>query len=186
VGSALAHPPPPRTLLSYVAERPLLFAPGSDYRYSNSDNVVVALIVQAVTGTPYARALREKVSGPLGLRATLMPGGTLLPSPFLHGYVGRELFGRGVQRRQFDWVRGHSEPPGPGRNSAGLAVFRYRTRCGTVFGHTGSILGYTQLIAASGNGRRSLAFTITTQAPDELLPRLRRAQTLAVCAALAG
>lgn len=227
LGAALARPPAPRTLLSYVAAEPLRFPPGSDYAYSNSDNVVVALMVQAATATPYVRALRKKVTGPLGLGATRMANGTLLPDPFLHGYspdgeggweddsqlvafggwawasggivstpanlnrfvrayVGRGLFGAGVQRRQFDWVRGHSEPPGPGRNSAGLAVFRYRTRCGTVFGHTGSILGYTQLIAASRDGRRSLAFSITTQAPDELIPRLRRAQTAAVCAALAG
>jgi len=221
-----AHAPPPRALLSYVAGEPLRFRPGSAYRYSNSDNVV-ALMVQAATGTPYARALRRKVAGALGLRATRMADGTLLPNPFLRGYeqarngsfedvsqavafggwawasggvvstpgdlnrfvrayVGGRLFGGRVQRRQLDWVRGHSEPPGPGRNSAGLALFRYRTRCGTVYGHTGSILGYTQLIAASRDGSRSLAFTITRQAPEDLIPRLRRAQTLAVCAALAG
>lgn len=227
VGDSLAFAPPPRTLLSYVAGEPLRFTPDTDYRYSNSDNVVVALMAQAATGTPYVRALRKKVTGPLGLGATAMANGTLLPDPFLHGYaptgngnlvdvsqevafggwswasggivstpgdlnrfvrgyVGRRLFGADLQRRQFDWMKGHSEPPGPGVNSAGLAVFRYRTRCGTVYGHTGSILGYTLLIAASRDGRRSLAFSITTQAPDELIPRLRRAETAAVCAALAG
>ncbi|MEZ5078566.1 MAG: serine hydrolase domain-containing protein [Solirubrobacterales bacterium] len=222
-----AFPPPPRALLSYVADQPLRFTPDTAYEYSNSDNVVVALMVQAATGTPYVRALRKKVTGPLGLGATRMANGILLPDPFLHGYsptatggtedvsqivafggwawasggilstpgnlnrfvrgyVGRRIFGAGLQRRQFDWVPGASEPPGPGANSAGLAVFRYRTRCGTVYGHTGSILGYTQLIAASRDGRRSLAFSITTQAPKKLVPRLRRAQTAAVCAALAG
>jgi hypothetical protein len=61
---------------------------------------------------------------------------------------------------------GQSEPPGPGRNAAGLALFRYRTRCGRVFGHTGSIpAGYTQLVASTPNGNRSVSFTITIQAP---------------------
>jgi D-alanyl-D-alanine carboxypeptidase len=78
-----------------------------------------------------------------------------------------------------------SSPIGPGENSAGLALFRYETNCGTAFGHTGSILGYTQLIAASRNGRRSLTLTISTQVDDALLPALRRAERRAVCAALA-
>ena len=55
-----------------------------------------------------------------------------------------------------------------------------------MLGHTGSIFGYTQLIASNRNGRRSLTFTINTQASDDLLPELRRAQVRAVCAALAG
>ena len=40
-----------------------------------------------------------------------------------------------------------SEPPGPGKNSAGLGIFRYETRCGTVWGHTGNYPGYTQFAA---------------------------------------
>ncbi len=30
------------------------------------------------------------------------------------------------------WKGGSSKPPGPGKNSAGLALFRYETKCGTV------------------------------------------------------
>ncbi len=54
-----------------------------------------------------------------------------------------------------------------------------------MLGHTGSILGYTQLIAASPSARRSLTFTITEQVSDRVLPELRRAELRAVCAALA-
>jgi D-alanyl-D-alanine carboxypeptidase len=80
---------------------------------------------------------------------------------------------------------GHSEPRGPGRNAAGLAVFRYETDCGTVYGHTGSILGYTQFMAATESGRRSVTFSINAQYSDNLLPALRKAEERAVCAALA-
>jgi D-alanyl-D-alanine carboxypeptidase len=107
---------------------------------------------------------------------------------FIRAYVGGRLFGTVVRRRQYRTVRGHSEPPGPGVNRAGLAVFSYRTRCGTVYGHTGSILGYTQLMAASRDGRRSLTFSINAQlqtADRAQVARLRAAQTAAVCAALA-
>ncbi len=104
---------------------------------------------------------------------------------FVRGYVGGRLFGGAARRDQYEFVKGHSEPPGPGRNSAGLALFQYRTSCGTVYGHTGSILGYTQLIASTRDGRRSLTFTLNEQYSEELLPRLRRAQVAAVCAALA-
>jgi len=105
---------------------------------------------------------------------------------FVRAYVGGRIFGGEARRRQFRFIPGaHSHPPGPGANSGGLALFRYRTRCGTVFGHTGSIPGYTQLIGATRNGRRSLTFSVNRQMPDELLPALRRAQVRAVCAAKA-
>jgi hypothetical protein len=90
---------------------------------------------------------------------------------------------------QFKFVAGHSEPPGPGRNSVGLAIFRYQTRCGTVYGHTGNTAGYTQFIAASSNGARSAVVSISAQInPSVDRARFKELQdlyTLAVCAALA-
>jgi D-alanyl-D-alanine carboxypeptidase len=83
---------------------------------------------------------------------------------------------------------GESEPEGPGVNAAGLGVFRYRTPCGTVYGHTGNFLGYTAFIAASADGRRSVTIQASTQisqgtVPPQLFQALRRAFSLGVCAA---
>lgn len=103
---------------------------------------------------------------------------------FVRAYVGGELFGAEVRDAQRRVEPGDSSPPGPGDNAAGLALFRYRTRCGSVYGHTGSILGYTQFMAASEDGSRSVTFSISTQAGEELVAELREAQVLAVCEAL--
>lgn len=105
---------------------------------------------------------------------------------FIRGYVSGSLFGRAVQREQFRFVRGgRSSPPGPGANAAVLAVFRYRSRCGTVYGHTGNFPGYTQFAAATRDGRRAVTMSLNIPAPEgELLRRLRRAQVQAVCALL--
>ena len=110
---------------------------------------------------------------------------------FIRGYVRGELFDlrtRAQQRRVFKG--GGSEPPGPGQNSAGLAIFRYETKCGTVWGHTGNTSGYTQFMAASPNGRRSVTVSVNTQLTPEngapgVFDALRRAEGRAVCAALA-
>jgi D-alanyl-D-alanine carboxypeptidase len=106
--------------------------------------------------------------------------------------VGGKLFDERTQAKQ-RWVveGGSSEPPGPGKNSAGLALFRYQTRCGTVWGHTGNTLGYTQFMAASSTGRRSATVSINSQltptvGDPDAFKALRRAEGLAVCAALAG
>ena len=220
-------PPPPRMLLSF-ARKKLSFRPGSQYRYSNSDNIIVALMVQAVTGRPYAAALHRLVLAPLGLSATSLPRGAALPAPYVHGYAldpprrpadvshafaagwawasggvvstPRDLsvFIRGyvrgaltsaaARRAQFRFRAGRSEPPGPGRNAAGLAIFRYQTRCGTVYGHTGNTAGYTQFAAASRSGRRSAVVSVNAQITPASSPArfgdLRRIYALAVCAAM--
>jgi D-alanyl-D-alanine carboxypeptidase len=110
---------------------------------------------------------------------------------FVRGYVSGRLFGPAVRREQRRFGPGSSEPVGPGENSAGLALFRYRLSCGTVYGHTGNIFGYTQFIAASSDGRRSATVSINQQiAPPagdpDAFGRLRQVFELAACAALAG
>lgn len=218
-------PPAPRELLAFAAHRPLQFRPGSRYRYSNSDNIAVGLMIEAVAGRSYPKVLRQKVLRPLGLGRTGLRRGVALPRPFINGYardgdrlvdvseeiafggyawasggmvsspgnlgrfvrayVGGGLFDGAVRREQFRFVPGaSSKPPGPGRNAAGLGLFRYRTPCGTVYGHTGSILGYTHFVAATRDGRTSIVFSINAQAGEDLIPMLRKAQTMAVCAAL--
>jgi D-alanyl-D-alanine carboxypeptidase len=77
---------------------------------------------------------------------------------------------------------GESSPPGPGRNSAGLALFRYQTPCGTVYGHTGNFPGYTQFAAATVDGSRAVTTTLNIPAPSgKLLGQLRQVQAAAVC-----
>ncbi|MFD0007875.1 serine hydrolase domain-containing protein [Streptomyces sp. NPDC127178] len=218
----------PRRLLDFVADEPLLFRPGSRYHYSNSDNIAVALMAEAVTGTPYERLLHELVYRPLHLRDTSLPLGYRMPRPYLHGYAvdppmppedvselfsgssswaaggiistpadmtrfirgyaGGALYGERTLREQRRWIPGASQPAGPGRNSAGLGIFRYATRCGVVLGHTGNTAGYTQLAVATPDGRRSLTFSITRQLSDNVDPermqQLRDIQEDFICALL--
>lgn len=233
----LRHPDPPAKLLAYaygLNGGDPLFEPGSEYRYSNSDNIAVALMVEDATGDAYEDQLKRRVYRPLGLKSTSLPVGPELQRPYIHGYdlseepsedvseliaagwawasggvvstpadlnafvrgyVGGELFGRETLRQQREVFEGEggggSEPPGPGKNSAGLGVFRYETGCGTVWGHTGNTAGYTQFMASSPNGRRSVTVSINAQitptvGDPEAFEALRRAEGRAVCAALAG
>jgi D-alanyl-D-alanine carboxypeptidase len=210
-----------------VAGDPLEFEPGSEYRYSNTDNIVAGLMAERATGRPYRRLLRELVFEPLRLARTSFPSTPPLPEPFIHGYVveagappqdvstslspsgawasgaivstprdlgtfmrgylGARLFPARLQRRQLAFVKGESSPPGPGANSAGLAVFRYRTRCGSVYGHTGNFPGYVQFAAATRDGSRAVTTSLNIPAPSgELLARLRAMQATAVCLLLRG
>lgn len=232
LGKSLLKAPKPRALLEFIKRRVPTFTPGSKYRYSNTDNIIVALMVQAATDKSYARALKDQVYDPLNLTRTSLPLGPEMPEPFIHGYdndptedpredvseliaagwswasggvvsspadlntfirgyVGGQLFDARTQTKQRNVIEGaHSEPPGPGINAAGLAIFRYETECGTVWGHTGNTLGYTQFAAATENGRRSVTVSINAQNTQDngepaVFKALRRAEELAVCAALA-
>jgi D-alanyl-D-alanine carboxypeptidase len=76
----------PRELLAVAFSHPPLFAPGSDWAYSNTNYVVLGLVVEAVTGKPVEQVLAERLFEPLGLRATSFPSGLPVPEPFAHGY----------------------------------------------------------------------------------------------------
>jgi D-alanyl-D-alanine carboxypeptidase len=105
---------------------------------------------------------------------------------FIRADLGLKFFDRAQQQEQMTfWPGGESSPPGPGKNSAGLALFRYQTRCGTVYGHTGNFPGYVQFAAATADGSRAVTTSLNIPAPSgKLLAQLRRVQTTAVCALL--
>ena len=104
---------------------------------------------------------------------------------FIRADLGGRFFGTAQRREQLRFVAGSSSPPGPGRNSAGLAMFRYQTRCGTVYGHTGNFPGYVQWAAATADGRRSVTTSLNIAAPTgALLRQLRSLQAAAVCVLL--
>jgi D-alanyl-D-alanine carboxypeptidase len=216
----------PAAIIGWVRGDGLDFTPGSRYTYSNTDNIVVGLIAQQVTGESYAKLLSTVVFRPARLTQTSFPTRRIsLPAPFIHGYevsparppvdvttllspsgawasgaivstpadlgafvradLGGRFFGAAQRREQLRFLPGASSPAGPGTNSAGLAIFRYSTRCGTVYGHTGNFPGYVQWAAATADGRRSVTTSLNIAAPKgALLQELRSVQTLAVCALL--
>ncbi|MFH8399466.1 serine hydrolase domain-containing protein [Streptomyces anulatus] len=118
----------------------------------------------------------EDVSTVLGASGVWASGG-IVSTPrdlgaFIRGYAGGLGLGPEVRRQQLSFVAGSSEPAGPGRNRAGLGVFSYATRCGTVYGHTGNFPGYTQLAAGTKDGKRSLTVSLTSQVNSATNPRL--------------
>jgi D-alanyl-D-alanine carboxypeptidase len=221
---------PHRDLIDFVADEPLRFTPGTAYEYSNTDNIIVALMAEAVTGETYESLLATRVYAPLGMHDTTLPSDSAIPEPFIHGYdvgedtpaddvsnilsmstvwasgaivstpadlnrfvrgyVGGKLFDQAERTAQFDFFPGgNSDPPGPGENSAGLALFKYRTPCGVVFGHTGSFPGYTQFIGATRKGQTSVTVSVNEQLGPEagdpvVFERLQKAWKTAVCTAL--
>ncbi len=76
----------PEQLLGFVSNEPLLFTPGSRYDYSDSDNIVVGLMVQAATAKDYTAELAQQVTTPLRLSHTSLPANADLPEPYVRGY----------------------------------------------------------------------------------------------------
>lgn len=63
----MAMPSPPAETLKRFRERPLEFAPGSKFSYSNSGYVLLGYVIEKVSGTGYAAYLRQNVFAPLGM-----------------------------------------------------------------------------------------------------------------------
>jgi D-alanyl-D-alanine carboxypeptidase len=54
--------------------------------YSNTNTVLLGMVIEQVTGKPFAEVLRTNLLGPLGLEQTSFPGDSSdLPSPHLDG-----------------------------------------------------------------------------------------------------
>jgi D-alanyl-D-alanine carboxypeptidase len=63
------------------------FAPGTAFDYSNTNYLLLAMIVEAVTGHGIASELHKRIIRPLGLHHTSYPTSSEIVGPHIHGYV---------------------------------------------------------------------------------------------------
>ncbi|MEV7724549.1 serine hydrolase domain-containing protein [Streptomyces sp. NPDC087917] len=85
-----AHPErvyTPRQLLDIAFAHPPTFAPGATWQYSNTNLVLLGLLVEKVSGQPLGDYLQEHVLAPLKLNNTSLPTNATIPAPYVHGYT---------------------------------------------------------------------------------------------------
>jgi D-alanyl-D-alanine carboxypeptidase len=79
----------PQQLVAAGVAAPRKFPPGKGFFYSNTNFVMLGMIIEAVTNQPYSQALQQRILDPLGLKATSFPDSATLPTPSWHGYTNQ-------------------------------------------------------------------------------------------------
>lgn len=72
--------------LAYAYDESALFAPDEDFYYSNSNYLLIQLVIESTTGRSYAEVMREYILDPLGLSNTYTQVSERLPGGFVEGY----------------------------------------------------------------------------------------------------
>ncbi|MGW6564435.1 serine hydrolase domain-containing protein [Streptomyces sp. NPDC054975] len=83
----------PHEVLAYGYKHPNTFAPGTQFQYSNSNLILLGLVIEKVTGQRLVDVLEKRVLRPAKLRRTLLPEGPEFPEPHPRGYTNQTLTG---------------------------------------------------------------------------------------------
>nr|WP_238431731.1 serine hydrolase domain-containing protein [Streptomyces cavernae] len=182
-----------------VADRP---TPSGHYAYSNTNYVLLGMIIKQVTGDSYAVEAEHRIITPLRLTGTSFPGTrTALPAPHGRAYTadgvdvtdldprvagaaGELVTTLADLDRFYAALLGGELLPAPqlremldtraAHGAYGMGLFPARLPCGTtVWGHNGRISGSYVRTAATRDGRRVLTFRVNTEALAD--PRLEPA-----------
>lgn len=77
----------PEGLVQLAAEHPVMFEPGTQFYYSNTNYVLIALIIEKIEGDSLANVVRRRITAPLGMSTSSMPTDSNLEPPYAHGYM---------------------------------------------------------------------------------------------------
>lgn len=80
-------------LLAFIYDQSPDFAPGDTAVYSNTNTVLVTLVLEAQTGRPHAELLKQYITAPLGLTQTFYQPHDALPNSVAQGYY--DLYNNG-------------------------------------------------------------------------------------------
>jgi D-alanyl-D-alanine carboxypeptidase len=75
----------PRELVDYGLGAKTYFAPGKGFHYSNTNTVLLGMVIEQVTKQSIGSVFAAKSFEPLGLTNTTWPTNGTLPTPFAHG-----------------------------------------------------------------------------------------------------
>ncbi len=103
------HTYPPEELARLGLAKPLKFAPGTNWSYSNTNYVLAKLMIEKVTGNSDRDEIQRRILQPLGLRDTVVPGDSPdIAEPHAHGYYKYEDAGQwktiDVTRQNPSWI----------------------------------------------------------------------------------
>ncbi|MER7575558.1 serine hydrolase domain-containing protein [Streptomyces sp. NPDC126514] len=87
------RPYTPRELLSYAFKHPNNAPPNTTFEYSNTNIVLLGLVIEKVTGRHLADVIHRRVLRPAGMHRTLFPHGAEFPEPHARGYTNQTLSG---------------------------------------------------------------------------------------------
>lgn len=83
-----------KELLQLAFNQPLSFEPGESWEYSNTNTVLLGLVIEKVSGKDLATFLKENIFKPLSLDNTSYPSDKSMPSPYSHGYTMQSKDGK--------------------------------------------------------------------------------------------
>lgn len=76
----------PQELVAFEQGQPAKFAPGQGWQYSNTNYVLLGMVIEQITGQSIADVFQERLFGPLGMTDTVFPGSSnAIADPSLHG-----------------------------------------------------------------------------------------------------
>lgn len=77
----------PNELVDIAASHEPYFPPGGGWMYSNTNYILLGMIIEKVTGNDVEGELKKRVIDKLGLKATSFPTGPEITGPYAHGYL---------------------------------------------------------------------------------------------------
>ncbi|WP_409236876.1 serine hydrolase [Streptomyces sp. PA5.6] len=169
-------------------------SPKGRWAYSNTNYVVLGMVIERVTGNSYATEAERRILRPLRLTGTSFPGArTTLPSPHGRAFTsgGRDVTAldprvagaagelistlADLNRFYAALLSGRLLPAPllremlntrPAHGHYGMGLYPRTLPCGTtVWGHNGRITGSYVRTAATRDGRRVVTFRVNTDKP---------------------
>ena len=79
----------PQELIDIAFAHPVDFAPGAQYEYSNTNIILLGMLIEQLTGMTASEAFEERIFQPLGMDNSLLPlpDDASIPSPHPQGYA---------------------------------------------------------------------------------------------------
>ncbi|UXY33956.1 serine hydrolase domain-containing protein [Streptomyces albidocamelliae] len=84
----------PQQLLDYAFRHPVLFEPGQKFFYSNTNLILLGLVVEKESGQRLGDYFAQHILGPAGMKDTVFPTGSEFPAPHAQGYTDQTADGK--------------------------------------------------------------------------------------------
>jgi D-alanyl-D-alanine carboxypeptidase len=189
IPSEFAFSEAPLARAKRIAAQGLLFKPGTSTAYSNSDFVVLGLIVEKVTGRPLDQVVTDRIIRRLDLRSTsygtahaqrMTPwlgqvenfgrpvsgdGGIISTvedvATFFRALLGGKLL---APEQLAEMTRTIST--GSTDTRYGLGIMRYRLPCGFAWGH-GGLASYQVDVEVARDGSKAVVWALNSPVPSD-------------------